>query len=123
MNYNFDLLEKSKKTLKYISKELINFPKQEFVLKNYIDWILYENIELIIGYLIENNYRIKEKFLKTLLVKIGMLDFYILMAYEKKYISKKKYLIIGSFLLEEKKMVYGIVRYEKSKLWWYIRYW
>lgn len=47
MNSNFALLNNSKKTIAYINKQLINYPKSEVVLKQNIEHNMYEIIELI----------------------------------------------------------------------------
>ena len=50
MNSNFSLLNNSKKTIAYINKQLINYPKSEMVLKQNMEKNMYEIIELIFSY-------------------------------------------------------------------------
>ena len=68
MNSNFSLLNNSKKTIAYINKQLINYPKNEVLLKQNIEKTMYEIIELIFSYSINDIERIKLKFLKDLIM-------------------------------------------------------
>ena len=52
---------------------------------------------------------------KKIISKIKMLDFYFKIACDKKYISYKKYMKLGSFLFNMIKQIHGWIRYEKSK--------
>lgn len=45
-----------------------------------------------------------------------MLDFYFKISCDKKYISYKKYMKVGNFLLNMIKQLYGWIKYEKTKL-------
>ena len=110
MNSNFILLNNTKKTINYINKQVINFPKNERVLKDNIEKCMYEVIELIYYYDLNDSVRIKDKYLKDLIVKLSMLDFYINASFEKKLISKKRYESICMFIIEIRKIVYGIIR-------------
>lgn len=116
MNSNFALLDKIIKTNNYISKQLINYNNNYKILKNNIEETMYDLIKLAHSYLIENIYRVKEKYLKEILVNISMLDYYAKVSYDLKCVSKKKYVSMSSFLLEEKKIVYGLIKYEKNHI-------
>lgn len=113
-NDEFKLLSNSEKTIDYINKQLINYPKCEVVLKNNIEKTMYLLIENIISYRIEDTTRIKMKYLKDLVIKISMLDYYMRVSYKKKIISSKKYESISNFLIEIRKIAYGVIRSEKS---------
>lgn len=63
MNSNFALLNNSKKTIAFINKQLINYPKSEVVLKQNIEKNMYEIIELIFSYSINDVERIKIKYI------------------------------------------------------------
>lgn len=108
MNYNFKVLSNSYKTINYINKLLVNFPNKEVVLKHNIEKNNYDIIELIFAYNINDSNRIKEKHLKDLLVKLSMMDFYLRVSYDKRIISKHQYEVVVKFLMEIKKMVYGL---------------
>lgn len=108
MNYNFKVLSNSYKTINYVNKLLINFPNKEVVLKHNIEKNNYDIIELIFAYNINDSNRIKDKYLKDLLVKLSMMDFYLRISYDKKLISKHQYEVVVRFLMEIKKMVYGL---------------
>lgn len=114
MNYNFKILNNTYKTINYINKLLVNYPKKELVLKNNIEKNNYEWIESIFAFNINDTWRIKEKYLKDTLVKISMCEFYIRISYEKKIISKKKYIVIGKYLLEIRRMINGLKKKEES---------
>ena len=116
MNYNeeFKLLSCSEKTMDYIAKQLINFPNREMVLKNNIEKTMYLLIESIFSYLIEDLTRIKMKYLKNLLIDLSMLDYYMRISYRRKFISSKRYESIARFLIEIRKIAYGVIRSEKS---------
>ena len=110
MNSNFALLNNSKKTINYINKQLINYPKSEVVLKQNIEKTMYEIIELIFSYSINDIERIKIKYLKDLIIKLSMLDFYIATSFEKRIISKKKFESTSLFIIEIRKITYGLVK-------------
>ncbi len=112
MNSNFALLNNSKKTIAYINKQLINYPKCEVVLKQNIEKNMYEIIELIFSYSISDVERIKIKYLKDLIIKLSMLDFYIATSFEKRIISKKKFESTAMYIIEIRKIAYGLVRNE-----------
>ena len=114
MNSNFALLNNTKKTIAFINKQLINYPKSEVVLKQNIEKNMYEIIELIFSYSINDVERIKIKFLKDLIIKLSMLDFYIATSFEKRIISKKKFESTSMFIVEIRKIAYGLVRNETS---------
>lgn len=102
---------KIKKTIIYIENIIANFPNKELVLKNNIISTLYEMLELTH----KANIHKDIFYMKELIVKIRMLEFYIKKCLDKKIISFKKYENIGNFLLEINKMVNSWVKYEKSK--------
>lgn len=110
MNSNFALLNNSKRTIAYINKQLINYPKSEMVLKQNIEKNMYDIIELIFSYSISDIERIKAKFLKDLIIKLSMLDFYIATSFEKRIISKKKFESTSMYIIEIRKIAYGLVR-------------
>ena len=73
MKTNFKILDKSYKTINYINKILVDYPKKEVVLKNNIEQTCYELIKNIYSYNINDSIRIKDKNLKDLLISISML--------------------------------------------------
>lgn len=117
LNDNFKLLSNTEKTIDFINKQLVNFPKTEYLLKENIEKSMYGLIKAIFSYRIEDISRIKLKYLKDLLIDLSMLDYYVRLSYKKKIISQKKLLQISNFLLEIKKISYGVIRNEKS-IWW-----
>ena len=112
MNSNFSLLNNSKKTIAYINKQLINYPKSEMVLKQNMEKNMYEIIELIFSYSISDVERIKLKYLKDLIIKLSMLYFYVATSFEKRIISKKRFESTAMYIVEIRKIAYGLVRNE-----------
>ena len=107
----FLVIDKVKKTIFYINNILDNFPKKNIELKTNISNSLYSMLECIylanIGIDRDNNK-------KKCIVKLELIDFYVLLMYRNMIISKKKYEGISLHLLEIKKMLYGWIN-EKSK--------
>ena len=114
-NDNFKLLSNSEKTIDYINKLLVNYPKKEIILKQNIEKTMYLIIENIFSYRIEDTIRIKQKYLKMLVIQIAMLDYYMRISYKKKIISSKKYMAVSNFLIEMRKLSYGVIRSEKKE--------
>ena len=114
-NDNFKLLSNSEKTIDYINKLLVNYPKKEIVLKQNIEKTMYLIIENIFSYRIEDTIRIKQKYLKMLVIQIAMLDYYMRISYKKKIISSKKYMAVSNLLIEMRKLSYGVIRSEKKE--------
>lgn len=105
------IITKVKKTIEYIEKVVFNYPHTETILKNEIIKKLYELLELTY----EANIFKEEKYMKEIIVKIRMLEFYIKKSLDKKLISFKKYEQIGNYFLEIVKMVNSWILNEKNK--------
>jgi len=110
MNSKFILLSKTEKTIEYYNKLLINYPKIEVILKHNIEKNMYELIENLFAYNINDTDRIKQKYLKDYLVKLSMLDFYTRISYKKKIISKRQFEVIGRFIIEARKITFVLVK-------------
>ena len=54
----------------------------------------------------------KRRMDKDLIIKLSMLDFYIATSFEKRIISKKKFESTSMFIVEIRKIAYGLVRNE-----------
>ena len=115
-NENFKLLSNLEKTINYINKELLNYPRYDVVLRNNIESTMYNLVELIHSYRITTNNRIKEKNLNDFIIKLSMLDYYMRVSYEKKIINSHKLTVITNYLIEIRKIVYGVISSEKTKL-------
>lgn len=102
---------KIKKTIEYVDKVLINYPKVEYVLRN--------NIINTFYILLENVYRSNiykdTKYMKECIVNIKMIEYYIKISLDKKLLSYKKFENIGKYLLEINKMLNSWIMYEKSR--------
>ena len=79
-------------------------------MKQNIQRTLYELVEYIYSYSINQVIRVKEKYLKDFIVKLAMIDFYTNMSYELKIITKKQVEVLGRNIIEIRKMAYGLVK-------------
>lgn len=95
------IITRIKKTIEYIEKMVKNHPHSEVILKNKIIDNCYQLLEISYRANIYKNV----DFMKDIIVRIRMLEFYIKKSLDKKVISYKKYEIIGNHLLEINKMV------------------
>lgn len=101
----------AKKTIKYIEKNISNFPNDYLVLKTRILNSLYDILENIYRANISQDITVK----KEMIVQIEMLNFYLKESLDKELISKKKFLSYSSHLLELHSMVFSWFKYEESK--------
>ena len=115
MDYNFKLLNKHYLINNYINKHILNnFPNKEYILKNNIEECMYNNIKYIFGYKLSNNKNVRNKYLNDILINNSMLNYYTYIIYCKKIINNKRYIVTSNFLIEIKKIVYGLIDYEKG---------
>lgn len=110
MNSNFILLNNTYKTIDYVNNLLINFPKKNTVLKNYIESNLYKLIENLFAYNINDTNRIREKYLKEYLICLSMLNFLIHEAFLKKCISYKQGECVGNYFNNLKKIALSLMK-------------
>ncbi len=117
MNHNFQLLKCVQKTYWYINKILINMPKNEMILKTHIDENMLQIVELTYSYLINtDSEKLRKNNLKNILIKLSMVDFFLLEIYNRKYIKKKKFESTNNFIVEIRKISYGLMRSEKNNI-------
>ena len=102
---------KLKKTIEYIEKTVENYPNRESVLKNKIITCSYELLETVYR---ANIFKSKD-YMKEILVKIRMLEYYTKISLGKKIINFKKYENMGNHLLEINKMVNSWILSETKK--------
>ncbi len=102
---------KVKKTIEYIEKAFDNCPIKERIIKEKVIASSYELLELV--YMANTHKEIK--YMKDIIVKINMIDYYIKLGLDKKIINYKKYNNLGIHLLEIIKMVQSWIKYEKNK--------
>lgn len=101
MHDKFIISTKVKKTIEYIEKITLNYPRTEYILKNKIIEKSYNLLELTYK---ANVYKdINSK--KDIVVNIRIIEYYIKKSLDKKLINYKKYENIGNYLLEINKMV------------------
>lgn len=112
MKDDLKIVNSLKKTIIYLDKIVVNFPNNERKLKDNIMGTLYEVLELIY---FSNELSPKDRIIyqKKIISKIKMLDFYFKICMDKKYISYKKYIKIGTYLVDLLKGIYGWIKYEK----------
>ncbi len=117
MNNNFKLLNNVEKTYWYINRTLANLPRNEMVLKTHIDDNMLQVVELTYSYLINTeSEKVRKSNLKMLLIKLSMIDFFVLEIYKRGYIKKKKFESITNFIIEIRKISYGLLRSEKNNV-------
>ena len=114
MDYNFYLLSRTEKMINYIDDFKVHFPNTEYILKQNIEKNEYMLIELIFAFNIHQTTRIKEKYLKDIIVKLSMLDFYIRKSYHHKYINFHKFECVTNMITEIRKITYGLLRSNKN---------
>ena len=94
----------------------MNFPKKEYILKNNLEKSMFRTIELVFTCNIQNSFRIKEKYFKDLVVELAMINYYVEFAYERKFVSKHQREVVAKYLIEIRKMIYGVIQNERNKL-------
>ncbi len=100
-----------KKTIIYIENILENYPHKYLEIKSHISNSLYEMLEYV--YLANYGYD-KDKNKNLSIVKLQMIDFYLLFSYKKNIISKKNFENITKHLSEISKMLYGWRNYNEE---------
>ncbi len=112
MKDNLNIIINLKKTIIYLDKIVINFPANEKELK---DRIRKEMFTLLKDLYMALDFKEKRKSYQVkAIVKIKMLDFYLKMACDKKYISYKKYQKVSLHLLDTLKQLFGWMKSEKK---------
>ena len=107
----FMIANAARKTIRYIEKNTINFPKEYSVLKNRIISSCYDILENIYRANIFQDISVK----KEIVVSIQMLNFYLEEALRKDLLSEKKFLSYSNHLLGLDKMIRGWFNYETIK--------
>ncbi len=107
MKDNLKVITNIKKTILYLDKIIINMPNCDIVLKDNLKKSMYNVLEYAYMASLDSKYKL------FIISKIKMVDFYLKISFEKKYISYKKYERVSNYLLEILKMVYGWLNYEK----------
>ena len=109
MNDRLELIRNIKKTIIYLDKIIENFPNREIVLIDQIKRTSYDMLEL--SYIANTMDENKRKPSQTqIIVKLKMLDFYLKLACDKKYISFNKYSKIGEYLVDIIKQINGWIK-------------
>lgn len=86
MSTNFKLLNNVEKTYWYLNKVLINIPRNEMIIKSHIDEKMLEIVELTHSYLINSDSdKIRKSNLKSILINLSLIDFFVLEVYNRKY--------------------------------------
>ena len=114
MNSNFILINRTYQTNEYIYKMLVNFPNKDTVLKNYLERELYEMVENLFSFNINDTNRVKEKYLKDYLINLSMINYLMHQAFIKKYISYKQSTSVGKIITDLKKMTFTLLKGYKS---------
>ena len=113
-NNDFLILTKTKKTVEYIFKVIDNYPHKYVVFSNNIQSICLSMIETLHYYVVNyNSIKYRNKYITEYIVKISLLDDIIGFSFNKKLISYKKFRVICNFIIELRKMSYGLLKNEK----------
>ena len=102
---------KIKKTIEYATKAVDNYPHNYVILKNNIINSFYALLELSYKACLYKD----TLYMKEILIKIKMIEYYIKISCDNKLISFKKFENIGKYLLEINKMVNVWIRNETSR--------
>ena len=94
----FNVINNVKDFINYIDTLLVNYPRTSFNLKNRIEATSYDLLELLFLTNIIDN-RINNQ--KIIISKISMLDYYLEVSYNKKYISFKKMNVVDIYSLSK----------------------
>lgn len=108
MSEEFMLLEKVKWLIEYTDKYILltNFPKVNLTLKIRLESNLYNLLENTIRANI-NNGKVREKYIKEMLVNLSILDYYIGNIYNRHIIKRNRYNAFVNSISEIRKMSYG----------------
>lgn len=113
MKDKFNIVTDIKKTTLYLDKIVVNFPRSEKVLKDKIMDSIYTVLELV--YLANESTGDRRcVYQKKIVTKFKMIDFYLKVAVDKKYIPYKKYQKVNMHLLNNLKQIYGWIKSEKN---------
>ena len=102
---------KIKKTIEYVRKIVNNYPHEYINLRDKILNTFYELLELTYY---ANSFK-EIKYMKTIVIKIKMIEYYIKISCDYKLINFKKFENIGKYLLEINLMVNKWIINEKNR--------
>lgn len=111
---NSNIILRLKKTIIFTEKNLDNFPRNEFVLKNRIIDAFYTILELTYSAYVDSEN--KNKIVKEILVKIRMIDFYLQISLDKEIISRKNLKNISLHLRDITSMYYAWLNCKNEKI-------
>lgn len=85
-NDRFKVINNIKLFIKYVDNIIVNYPRCSFNLKNRLENTCYDVLELLF---LANIIKDGQLYQRQIISKINMLDFYLELSYDKKYISLK----------------------------------
>lgn len=100
----FKVINNIKSFIDYLDKILVNYPKTSFNLQKRLENTSYDLLELVY---LTNIIHDRLNNQKIIISKISMLDYYLEISYNKKYISFKKFNYLVNKLDIIKKMIIG----------------
>lgn len=108
-NRNFILLNKTIILEIEMEPILDNFPKKRSLLSNSIEKVLYEMIEALNFFQVNNKSdKIKMKYLKEYVAKLSMFDLYINISHRRRIINHDKFVKIGKKIAELRRIAWGL---------------
>ena len=110
MNSDFILLNKTYQTIEFINKILENFPKKEVSVKSYLEKVMFDMLECLFSFNINESKKIREKYIKDYLVKLSMVNYFMHISFHKKCITYKQSEQIAKYLLDLKKIGVTILK-------------
>lgn len=108
---NFYIAKTARKTIRYVEKNVSNFPNEYSILKNRLINSCYNILE----YIYKANIFQEIEYKKNAVVEIQMLNFYLEESLKKELISFKKFESYTNHLLQLDKMIRSWFNYETSK--------
>ena len=113
MSDNLNIIVNLKKTIIYLDKIIINFPGNERELKDKLREAMYDLLEIL--YLASEFREDRKEYLVRAVVKVKMIDFYLKISCDKKYISYKKHQKVSLHLLDLTRQIYGWIKNEEKE--------
>lgn len=108
-----NIILRVKKTIYYVDKILVNFPRNEAVLKKRISNSFFDILEYSYQALIDLDHRCQ--LIKDVLTKMKMIDFYLKISFDKGVLSHKGLKTLGVNLREITELYYAWLRKNEKK--------
>ncbi len=116
MNDNFILYKSTKQLFYDVLEYSNNIPRHlvyvrdelQVVMENILRYLHYYGVNL------DKSYKIKEKYLKDLVVELSLVDFYLGFLYKQRVLGKVRFQAMIKQLESIRKLAYGVINSEKK---------